>query len=444
MCAHLEIQSTGGSTKHKVTMESSEGNYHDASNSRVASRARSPQRIKSPRVTHHVPKAQVRGPQRPARQARRVMSTPCGTTSTSSVYVANGAPPKMPRTGLHSLEDQIVTLPSTASMNLQQPRRAMTENGHARVKQLEDGLKSCLSGPVARRVVSDSGTGRATRTGGMVEEEKEVSDVGTTVVEGGKTSGRTSARYMVRSGSMYETGVNGPRRAISLKAESRSQWSVGDGVGIRGLSWLGRRKLVEWSLGVYPRIVYAADSTSGSEDGLGGGLTGTVLCRMGPDHRVWDVVRRGQKFVVRVVGSFTSDVEDVVVYSVVGNGRSHVHCRRTGSGFVGVADRAGRVCDEEAGEVVTVCVGVSGGGREVLAGEVRWRLGGEDEVTRSGAMLMRFGYYFFLKEATGVRLFTTTHTPEHVRLVARRVSDGSIDEAFSASLTYVVVRVAAD
>lgn len=226
-----------------------------------------------------------------------------------------------------------------------------------------------------------------------------------------------------------------PERQVAVR--EREGWS---------LLGLGKKKLIRWTSGVSPRMIYAHDAHD--SDGERAGLTATLLVRMGMRHRVWDVVGSHEKFVVRVVGSHVGvgyRGGNMVVYSVVDGGEARVHGRREGVGWSRISERRGAVVDKsDVGESFTVSVGVSCGGREAVGGEVRWRLGeaGEDR-TRSAAALLRFGYYFFLTDCGGVRLFASTHTPEHVRLVARR-TDGWIDGEFSDRLTYVVLQVAAD
>lgn len=209
------------------------------------------------------------------------------------------------------------------------------------------------------------------------------------------------------------------------------------GLAGRLTSRLGRRRLEEWGTGTRPGVVYAHDGGSETDDGGGNGLTRTVLVRIGERTRAWDVVRTGERFVVRVAGWQSMD-EGCVTTRV--DGRTRVHARGEG-GFTRVEERMGFVVDQHAGGVFTVGVGIRAEGRTILSEEIRWRVGA---LGRSAAVLLRLGWYFFLADAGSVRLFASTDTPERVRLVARRIADGAIDQRFSASLTYVVLRVAAD
>lgn len=238
-----------------------------------------------------------------------------------------------------------------------------------------------------------------------------------------------------------------------------------------------KSRLVTWPMGVAPRVLYAVETNNELDDGRGtAGLCATLLCKMGAGHRTWDVVRANEPFRLRVVGwhggNLTStgnvDIDGrAVVYTTVdvseaGNsGKTVVHdecCMSNVAGYHCVTDRRGTAvirngCNSDYVRVtVGLWIGHSDEGRVTdMSAEVKWRLLSSGEANKNsarrvppGSMLLRFGYYFFLDEPCSTRLFTNTDTPEHIRLVARRLSDGVIDEDVSKALSYVVVRVSAD
>lgn len=278
--------------------------------------------------------------------------------------------------------------------------------------------------------------------------------------------GKREGAHLPKS-SAASRGRNMPR-ASSLRSEGAPRLTN---------LFTGRSKLVTWPMGVAPRVLFCAETCNDLDDGRGAaGLSATLLCKMGSRHRTWDVVRAGERFCLRVVGWHGGEVSGApnldadgraMVYSIFEDhdagteGKSVVHdeCSADAiSGYHYVSDRrgvAGRVCGREEDCLrltVGVWIGQNTDGKVTnMTTEVRWRVLSPHEAEenagnqgRPGAMLLRFGYYFFLGEPCSTRLFTNTDTPEHVRLVARRASDGSIDEEVSKSLTYVVVRVSAD
>lgn len=281
-------------------------------------------------------------------------------------------------------------------------------------------------------------------------------------------------------GSMVRTGRGkvGANDEEESGAEKKDRRKVGGGSVVRGVQSLvqsglmrsrhggllsgglfgkGGSKLVMWPVGVEPRVVYAWESRGEMADGHGGGgLRGTLLCKMGAGYRAWDVVRGGESVCVRIVGWYWGggcggggDVERIGIYSVVDGVKVGVHDECEGGSVVrgyhyvsegrGVA--VGRVVEE--GSLLMLKVGLRWVGGEV-GGEVKWKVAEKGTEMRGGGAVLRFGYYFFLDEPCGVRLFTNTDTPEHVRLVARRTGDGTVDEETSRGLTYIIVRVGGD
>lgn len=220
-----------------------------------------------------------------------------------------------------------------------------------------------------------------------------------------------------------------------------------------------RRRLECWAPGLTPKLVYAWDRIANTDDGRGGnGLTGTVLPRLGIHQRGWDIVQLGQRFSVHIVGSHIGKSDSKygrgIIYScVMGNGieRNYIHSRREkGYGYCSIGIRQSLIAKgEDLGNEFTISVGMSiGEGKELVNGDLKWYVKGEDEISMisgcSGGMILRFGYYFCLSYGSRERLFASTETPEIVRLVGRRVSDGCIDEWFSNELSYIVIRIATD
>lgn len=269
--------------------------------------------------------------------------------------------------------------------------------------------------------------------------------------------------YVQASESGSETGMattgRGSRRPNSTPQMVAVRRTSGPSFA-RGLFSFGR-KLMRWPEGVAPLALYAKD---GCADGTGRqGLRSTLLAKIEAMHMREVLVRCGEKFCVRVVGSFVGGEIGLgrVVWSIVrgergGNGERVIHaegCAGSG-GFVGVEDWRGLVVRGGGGggasREVWISVGMEvdgrgSGGRDVRR-DVRWRVVGDEEEMEVGrfSVALRYGYYFFLAEPCGLRLFTQVDTPEHVRLVAVREGDGSIDEEMSKRLSYIVVRVGRD
>lgn len=259
-------------------------------------------------------------------------------------------------------------------------------------------------------------------------------------------------------GNRNKKAGSGPvaRGVQSLVQSGRMRSGHGSLLGV-GLFGKGGGKLVMWPVGVEPRVVYAWESRGEMADGHGGGgLRGTLLCKMGAGYRAWDVVRGGESVCVRIVGwhwgnggGWSEDVGRIGVYSVVDGVRVGVHDECDGGGVVqgyhyvsegrGVA--VGRIVEE--GSLLMLKVGLRWVGGEV-GGEVKWKVAERGGEMRGGGAVLRFGYYFFLDKPCGMRLFTNTDTPEHVRLVAKKVGEGGIDEETSRGLTYIIVRVGGD
>lgn len=259
----------------------------------------------------------------------------------------------------------------------------------------------------------------------------------------------------------------------------------------------GRKKLVMWPEGVAPSILYAREE---EDDGNAThGMVATRLARISPRHDGRDLVYEDSSFTIRVVGSYVGQqtassggssgvnisgtgaarcsTTDRIVYSML-----HVaDYKRTGAAGATPPDSTSDAADlkttihydfrnsprqtmkrpyaqvQNARSLaytqqsrgtnpwIAVRFALALGSRleqRTVDADARWLLSAR-RAHRDvrGASLLRFGYYFFLAAPCSVRLFTQVCTPEHVLLVARRASDGRVDDDATRGLSYVVVRV---
>jgi hypothetical protein len=99
--------------------------------------------------------------------------------------------------------------------------------------------------------------------------------------------------------------------------------------------------------------------------------------------------------------------------------------------FIRVSGALGAAALEQAG-----CA------NRVVDADVTFRLVSRDPRRNPrGEVYLRYGYYFLLSDPTASRLFTNLGAVEHIRLFARRETDGNILHQSTKGLSYIVLRV---
>eukprot|EP00178_Gracilaria_changii_P025279 TRINITY_DN77_c0_g1_i12.p2 TRINITY_DN77_c0_g1~~TRINITY_DN77_c0_g1_i12.p2 ORF type:complete len:457 (-),score=56.43 TRINITY_DN77_c0_g1_i12:1175-2545(-) len=226
----------------------------------------------------------------------------------------------------------------------------------------------------------------------------------------------------------------GRTRSGAIQGRSSSVWS--SALIAMGVNSRRRQKLVCWSEGIRPQVVFASYAEEG--DGTTATLSPTLLPRISTRHRCWETVS-GRAFVVRLIGSFMADDAPTTIFASA-NGRTIRYARR-GRGWRAAS------CERELvrarGGELSVCAGAtSGGDGSQLCAEMLWRTDDGSGGAGAASAALRFGFYFVLRGAGSVRMMASTATPERVRLVAMR-REGSVHNEATRAVSYVVLHVAA-